>query len=105
VKHCQLIRGNYIFLLEKLDVKYSSLVAHLYDSDVLSCREREDIEAELTSTRQNQQLLAILSRKSSEHFDKFLEALDQSGQEHTRDKLTGRQHGTGRTIIQQLLLT
>ena len=70
-----------------MDSRYSSLLARLQESGVLSRDEREDIEAELTSTRQNQQLLAVLSRKSHEQFLLFVDALDKSGQEHVAGRL------------------
>jgi len=57
--------------------------------EVLSVSEREDIEAELTSTLQNQKLLSVLSRKSAEQFKQFLAALDQTDQEHITDRLSG----------------
>ena len=57
--------------------------------EVLSVSEREDIEAELTSTRQNQKLLSVLSRKSVEQFQQFLAALDKTDQHHITDRLSG----------------
>jgi len=72
--HCDKLRQNYIFLLENMEITHSPLVAQLYDSDVLDLREKEDIEAEPTSTRRNQKLLSVLSRKSVEQFQQFLAA-------------------------------
>ena len=34
VDHCKLIQENYIFLLERLEVQYSLLVAQLFDNGV-----------------------------------------------------------------------
>jgi len=76
-----------------MESKYSTLLAHLQDSGVLGMREKEDIEAEPTSTRQNQKLLSVLSRKSAEQFQQFLAALDKTDQHHITDKLTCRVRG------------
>jgi len=57
--------------------------------EVLSVSDRDDIEAELTSTRQKQKLLSVLSRKSVEQFQQFLAALDKTDQQHITDRLTG----------------
>jgi len=62
---------------------------------VVSVIERKDIEAELTSTRQNQKLLSILSTKSAKQFQQFLSALDNTDQQHIRDRLSGRLRITG----------
>jgi len=55
--------------------------------EVLSVSERDDIEAELTSTQKNQKLLSVLSRKSVEQFQHFLAALDKTDQQHITDRL------------------
>lgn len=85
--HCQRLQKHYLFLLDTLELRQSTLVMHLRHLDVLSDREKQDVEAERTTTRRNEKLLSMLSRKSSEHFDKFLEALDKSGQRHIRDMI------------------
>ena len=40
--------------------------------------------------KQNEKLLSILSGKIKEQFDKFLEALDKTGQQRVRNHITGR---------------
>jgi len=65
------------------------LVCGVLTVKVLSVSEREDIDAELTSTRQNQKLLSVLSRKSVEQFQQFLAALNKTDQQHITDRLTG----------------
>jgi len=62
--HSSIIRANYVFLVETLDVKFSGLVDHLFATEVLSAVERDDIMAEMTSFRANEKLLSALSRKS-----------------------------------------
>jgi len=82
-----------MFLLETLDVKVSGLVSHLYSREVISAVEREDITAEMTSFRANEKLLSALSRKSPQQFQLFLDALDNCGQQHVRNVMTGRPPG------------
>ena len=79
-----------MFLLETLDVKFSGLVGQLYSDQVLSAVERDDISAEQTSFRANEMLLSVLSRKSSQQFQLFLDALDMCGQRHVRNVITDR---------------
>jgi len=88
--HTSVIREHYVFLLETLDVKVSGLVGHLYASHVLSADEAEEISAEQTSFRANEKLLSVLSRKSPQQFQLFLDALDNCGQRHVRDVITDR---------------
>jgi len=78
-----------------METKYSTLLAHLHDTGVLEMREKEDIEAEPTSTRQNQKLLELLRIKSVQQFQQFLAALDKTDQHHITDKLIGRARGNG----------
>ena len=82
-----------MFLLENLDVKISGLVAELYSRNVVTAVDRDDIAAEMTSFRANDKLLSVLSRKSPQQFQLFLDALDNSGQPHVRDVITGRRPG------------
>ena len=82
-----------MFLLENLDVKFSTLIDELVSRYVVSPVEMEDIAAEMTSFRANDKLLSVLSRKSPQQFQLFLHALDNSGQEHVRDVITGRRPG------------
>jgi len=52
---------------------------------------RDDITAEKTSFRANEKLLSALSRKSPQHFQLFLDALDNCGQRHVRNNITAPQ--------------
>jgi len=87
--HTSVIREHYVFLLETLDVKFSGLVAQLYSDHVVSAVERDDITAEKTSFRANEKLLSVLSRKSPQQFQQFLDALDNCGQRHVRNIISG----------------
>jgi len=80
-----------MFLVDNLDAKHSGLVAELYSADVLSIQERDTICCELTSFAQNEKSLSILSRKTNDDFEKFLDAMDKTGQAHVRNHITERQ--------------
>ena len=88
--HTDVIRTHYVFLLETLDVKFSGILLQLYSDLVLSEWERDDISAERTSFRANEKLLSVLSRKSPQQFQLFLDALDKCGQQHVRNVITDR---------------
>ena len=88
--HTSVIREHYVFLLETLDVKITGLVDHLYQARVISADEAEDITAEQTSFRANEKLLSVLSRKSPQQFQLFLDALDNCGQQHVRNVISDR---------------
>jgi len=79
-----------VFLLETLDGKFSGLVAQLYSQQVLSAVERDDITAEQTSFTANEKLLSALSRKSSQQFQLFFDALDICAQSHICNVIAGR---------------
>jgi len=88
--HTTIIRRNYVFLLETLDIKCTELLCHLFADQVVSAVERDDITAEKTSFRANEKLLSALSRKSPQQFQLFLDALDNCGQRHVRDVICDR---------------
>ena len=78
-----MIRRHYVFLLEKLDL--TDLVPELYSKQVLSRVELDDIRAEKASFRANEKLLSVLSRKSAQQFQQFLDALSCCAQQHVRN--------------------
>ena len=88
--HTSVIREHYVFLLETLDAKISGLVHELYAKEVVTGVERDDIIAEMTSFRANEKLLSVLSRKSPQQFQLFLQALDNCGQQHVRNVVDDR---------------
>ena len=49
----------------------------------------ESIRRKEISYEQNEELLSVLKRKTSDQFDKFLDALDLTGQHHVRRRITG----------------
>jgi len=89
--HTSTIRENYVFLVDTLDAKYSGLVGELYQGGVLSAKERDTVSYEVIPFVQNEKLLSMLSRKTKDKFDTFLDALDKTAQQHVRNKITGRQ--------------
>ena len=95
--HTGVIRANYVFLLETLRVKFSVLLDQLYSDQVVSGMEKDDISAEQTSFRANEKLLSVLSRKSPQQFQLFLDALDKCGQQHVRNVITGLQGASIKT--------
>ena len=97
--HTPTIRQHYVFLVDNLDSKHSGLVGELYQAGVLSTEERDIISSELISFTQNDKLLSMLSRKIKEQFDKFLNALDNTGQQHVRNVITGRQ---GQLVVHKI---
>jgi len=80
-----------VFLVDTLDAKHSGLVTELFAPKFLIKEEMESVKSEVMSYNQNEKLLSMLSRKTKDQFDKFLDALDNTGQEHVRDHITGRQ--------------
>jgi len=81
--HTSVIRQHYVFLLEKLDL--TDLVPELYSEQILSPVERDDIRAEKTSFTANEKFLSVLSRKSPQQFQQFLDAISIFGQQHVRN--------------------
>ena len=97
--HTSVIREHYVFLLETLDVKFSGLVHELYSKQVVSAVERDDVIAEKTSFRANEKLLLVLSRKSPQQFQLFLDALDNCGQQHVRNVIADRRPGFSKLLF------
>ena len=88
-EHKQIIKNQYIYLIETVEAKFG-LLDCLRSASVLSQAEWESVNVEVVACVQNEKLLSVLSRKTNEQFDKFLDALDETGQTHVRDQLTGR---------------
>ena len=89
--HTTIIRQHYVYLLDSLDVKSSGLVYNLYQAEVLSIEEMQSVVSERKSVEQIVKLLSMLSRKSKVQFDKFLDALNETGQQHVCSHITSRQ--------------
>ena len=90
-QHTKLIRRHYVFLVDSLDAKHSGLIDHLCQAEVLNREEMESVKSEVMSFTQNEKLLSMLSRKTSDQFDKFLDALDKTGQQHVHSHIIENQ--------------
>ena len=86
MNHKDLIRRNFIWLSEKLDTE-SGLISELYQQNVLTARERGLIFCTNNTFQKSELLLGMLSKKSPEDFEKFIEALEVTGQRHLTEKL------------------
>ena len=86
--HVQAITQHYVFLVDHLDAKNSGLLNQLYQASVISMEDRETIDSEVTSWAQNERLLSILRRKTKDLYDRFLDALDTTQQQHIREHIT-----------------
>ena len=76
--------------MDTLDVQLLGLVGQLYMDHVISSGEADDTRAEQSSLRVNEKLLSVLSRKSAQDFQLFLDALDSCGQQHVRNVIADR---------------
>jgi len=87
--HRRTITDHYDYLTANLDVKYSSLLDRLYADAVINDREMETIRGNPIPHVQIEELLSLLKRKTKDKFDKFLDALNSTGQHYIRDHITG----------------
>lgn len=74
--------------MDNLDAKNSGLLTKLFQARVISVEDKESIDSEATSAAQNEKLLSMLSRKTRDQFDKFLNALDTTSQFFVRGHIT-----------------
>ena len=82
---------------------FSGLIYYLYQYEVVDRTERDDVRTERTSTKQNERLLSILGRKSSEKIELFFKALNTTGQHHIRNEITGHEGGTS-SVVRPLIM-
>jgi hypothetical protein len=64
-----------------MNTKDSGLIDKLYSTSVINRDEKEYVEAAETSSVGNERLLEILKRKSSQQFQQFESALNETGQQ------------------------
>jgi len=86
-EHSEAIRNNYLILLDQLDMKLAGTVEVLRSLEVIDDMEMDAIKNEITYFDKNEKLLSLLSRKSFGLFQKFLQALDKTGQGHVANLL------------------
>jgi len=89
-EHVEVIRKNYLILIDQLDMKLAGTVEVLRSLEVIDDMEMDAIKNETTHFEKNEKLLSILSRKSFELFQKFLQALDETGQGHVANLLRNK---------------
>jgi len=77
---------------------FSGLIGYLYQKEVFDRAERDDVSTERTSAKQNERLLSILGRKSSEKINLFFSALDITGQSHIKREIIGPPAGNTKYI-------
>jgi len=85
------VRAHYVYLVDNLDLKFCHLLDRLYCDGVVDSQEMNDIDSQPTNARQNEKLLCLLSHKSADQFQIFLQDLDRSAQRHIRNTLENRQ--------------
>ncbi|XP_061181408.1 uncharacterized protein LOC133189944 [Saccostrea echinata] len=85
-KHQDLIKMNYSTLVKKM--KASSVVRHLYDSNIITDEMKQQIETEKTSYDQNRRLLSIILRRGPKAFRSLRIALMKAGQTDLSKLLT-----------------
>jgi hypothetical protein len=61
----------------------------LYSHQVIESHEKQLLEAEESSIRRTEELMSLLIHKTPSHFNLFLSALRQSGQQQLADALEG----------------
>jgi Caspase recruitment domain len=90
VQHTAIIQENYVFLVESLDVKYNTLLLDILISDgVLALRDKDFITSEPSQFRHNEKLLSVLSRKTTNDFLRFVDALDRCNQHRIAEHIRG----------------
>jgi len=87
IEHSEAVRNNYLRLLDQLDMKLAGTAEVLRSLEVIDDMEMDAIKNETTHFEKNEKLLSILSCKSFASFQKFLRALDETGQGHVANLL------------------
>jgi len=78
-EYIQRLRECFSIVVEKMDLKRCGVIAYLYSRKVIDQREKDNIEAEPNSSRQNEMLLSILLLKSAQQFAQFLDSMNNTG--------------------------
>jgi hypothetical protein len=73
-----------------MDVKKARLIAELFSMNVIDRRDKDELESMENSTSIIERLLSMLSRTSSDQWERFLSALDNTGQRHLADIIRGK---------------
>ena len=84
--------------MDNLDVR-TLLPDYLFQEGVLNYEEFEAIHSEVIGSSKAKTFLSMLSYKTEDQFDKFLDALDNTEQGWIRDHITGRKGYLARDIV------
>jgi len=84
--------------VDNLDVRDALFQAYLLQEGVLNHEEFEAIHSEVTGPSKAKTFLSMLSYKTEDQFDKFLDALDNTEQGWIRDHITGRKGYLARVL-------
>ena len=85
----QTLIDHYTFLVEEMSAE-GTLLNYLLQYEVLDEQETAEIRALAVRQKKNEKLLDFAMRTTSEQYDKFLEALKKSKQEHVYDVLCSK---------------
>jgi hypothetical protein len=88
-EHVQLIRTQYLNLVELFNTEASDLLHQLCSMGVIDYSDLQELETEVILRRRNGKLLWMLEGKSPQQFLDFLKALEKSGQPYIARMLRG----------------
>lgn len=80
--HLHLIQKNFNLLLNEVNPRDSGLIGDLFSREIIDLREKEFVEAGEGAVCVMERLLSVVSRKSTDEFDLFLDVLVETGHEH-----------------------
>jgi len=81
----KLIRKKRQLIVKQMDSMFSPLLSALVSCEVFTRDDKDRAEAKKVNHERNEQILDILVRKSSHHFENFIKALHQTSQKHVAD--------------------
>ena len=84
----QTLIDHYTFLVEEMEAE-GTLLNYLLQYEVLDEQETAEIRTLAVRQKKNEKLLDFVMRTTSAQYDKFLEALKESKQEHVCNELLG----------------
>jgi len=82
VDHAVRLRAHYNYVVKNMEVK--PLLTHLSTSDVISPVDMYDMSSERDPRRQVHLLISLVVLKPAEDFDRFIVALERTGQSHVK---------------------
>ena len=89
-----------VYLLDEIRTE-GTLLDYLYQYEVLNEQERDEVEAMAVRLKKNEKLLDFMRRTTPAQYDRFLEALKESGHKHVWQTLRDRAHVTTVSELQE----